>query len=69
MHLVATLRFLLKALRTSLHAAVVLTASLSLFLLFLLWSLLQLFEEPAATASHLEDATEFSTALIDRRAR
>jgi hypothetical protein len=69
MHLVATLRFLLKALRTSLHAAVVFTASLSLFLLFLLWSLLQLFEEPASTASHLEDAANISATLIDRRAR
>jgi hypothetical protein len=69
MHLVATLRFLLKALRTSLHAAVVVTASLSLFLLFLLWSLLQLFEEPATTASQLEDAANISATLIDRRAR
>ena len=55
MHLVASLRFLLRLLRTSLHAAVVVTVSLSLFLLFLLWSLLQLIEEPAA--------------LIERRAR
>jgi len=54
MHFVATLRFLLRVLRASLHAAVVVTASLSLFLLFLLWSVLQLFEEPAATASPLD---------------
>ena len=69
MHLVASLRFLLRLLRTSLHAAVVVTVSLSLFLLFLLWSLLQLVEEPAATASRLEDAANISAALIDRRAR
>ena len=69
MHFVATMRLLLRLLRTSLHAAVVVTASLSLFLLFLLWSVLQLFEEPAGTASALEDAPKISAALIDRRAR
>ena len=56
MHLLATLRFVLRMLRASLHAAVVVTVSLSLFLLFLLWSVLRLLEEPAAT-------------LIDKRAR
>lgn len=69
MHLVATLRFLLKLVRTGLHAAVVVTASLSLFLLFLLWSVLQFFEEPAATSAALEDAPKYSSALIDRQAR
>jgi cell division protein FtsX len=69
MHLVAALRFLLKFARTGLHAAVVVTASLSLFLLFLLWSLLQLVEEPAASAAQREDSAQLSPALMDRRAR
>ena len=69
MHAVATLRFLLRLLRTSLHAAVVVTASLALFLLFLLWSVLQLVEEPAAGASHAEDTPQFSAVLVDRRSR
>ena len=69
MHLLATLRFLLRMVRASLHAAVVVTLSLSLFLLLLLWSVLQLVEEPAASASPLEDAPKFSSALFDRRAR
>jgi len=69
MRLLGSLRVLLGLLRTSLHAAVVVTVSLSLFLLFLLWSLLQLVEEPAAAASRLEDAANVSAALIDRRAR
>ena len=37
------IRLTLRLLRASLHAAVVLTASLALLLLFLLWSVLQLF--------------------------
>lgn len=49
MHLVLTTqRLLLRFLRASLHATVVLTVSLTLFLLFLLWSVLQLVDEPAA---------------------
>ncbi len=39
------LRFSLRVLRTSLHAAVVFTASVALLLLFVLWSVLQLFDE------------------------
>lgn len=39
------LRLSLRALRASLHAAVVFTASLALFFLFLLWSVLQRFDE------------------------
>jgi len=46
MMLPATLRFSLRLLRAGLHAAVVFTASLAL-LLFLLWSVLQLFDENA----------------------
>jgi hypothetical protein len=38
-------RFAFSVVRGSLHAAVVLAASLALFLLFLLWSLLQLVDE------------------------
>ena len=40
-----TLRLSLRVVRTSLHAAVVFTASVALLLLFLLWSVLQLFDE------------------------
>jgi len=39
------LRFSLRLLRGGLHAAVVFTASIALLLLFLLWSVLQLFDE------------------------
>jgi len=69
MHLVASTRFLLRLLRTSLHAAVVVTASLSLFLLFLLWSVLQLLEEPATAASQADDTPQFSAVMVDRRSR
>ena len=44
------LRLSLRLLRASLHAAVVFTASVTLLLLFLLWSVLQLFDE-SETAS------------------
>jgi ABC-type maltose transport system permease subunit len=37
MHLLATPRFVLRLLRAGLHAAVLVTVSLPLFLLFLLW--------------------------------
>jgi hypothetical protein len=36
-HLLATLRSVLRLLRAGLHAAILVTVSLSLFLLFLLW--------------------------------
>jgi len=45
MMLPASVRFSLRLVRAGLHAAVVFTASLSLLLLFLLWSVLQLFDE------------------------
>ena len=47
------LRFSLRLVRAGLHAAVVLTVSLALLFLFLLWSVLQVFEEyePAARAT------------------
>ena len=47
------LRFSLPLVRAGLHAAVVLTVSLALLFLFLLWSVLQVFEEhePAARAA------------------
>jgi hypothetical protein len=38
-------RFPLRLLRASLHAAVVCAASVAVFLLFLLWSVLQLIDE------------------------
>ena len=69
MHLLFTLRLLLRFVRTSLHAAVVVTVSVTLFFLFLLWSLLQLVEEPAASAAQREDAAQLSPVLIDRRSR
>jgi hypothetical protein len=43
--LALTGRFSLRLLRASLHAAVVGLASVAVFLLFLLWSLLQLADE------------------------
>jgi hypothetical protein len=42
------MRFSLALIRTSLHAAVVLSFSVALVLLFALWSLFQLFDETAA---------------------
>ena len=47
------LRCSLPVVRAGLHAAVVLTVSLALLFLFLLWSVLQVFEErePAARAA------------------
>ena len=41
------MRFSLALIRTSLHAAVVLSFSVALVLLFALWSLFQLFDETA----------------------
>jgi hypothetical protein len=51
--LLTFLRFSLPVVRAGLHAAVVLTVSFSLLFLFLLWSVLQGFEEqePAARAA------------------
>jgi len=48
--LTTVLRLSLRLLRAGLHAAVVFTASVALLLLFLLWSVLQLFDqnEPAS---------------------
>ena len=43
-------RFTLPLVRAGLHAAVVLTVSLALLFLFLLWSVLQVFEEHEPTA-------------------
>jgi len=43
---VITLRLLFGVMRTGLHAAVVVCVAVSLFLLFLLWSVLQGFESP-----------------------
>jgi hypothetical protein len=52
------LRLSLRVLRTSLHAAVVFTASVALLLLFLLWSVLQLFDENESTSlSRSKEAT------------
>ena len=42
------MRFSLALIRTSLHAAVVLSFSVALVLLFALWSLFELFDETAA---------------------
>jgi len=52
------LRLSLRLLRASLHAAVVFTASVALLLLFLLWSVLQLFDESeTASLSRSKEAT------------
>jgi len=66
MHLLVALRFLLKCLRTSLHAAVAVSLSVALFLLFLLWSLMQLIDEreiaaAASTATPDVSAAELRT--------
>jgi hypothetical protein len=42
------MRFSVAVLRTSLHAAVVLSFSVALVLLFALWSVVELFDETAA---------------------
>jgi hypothetical protein len=47
--LLAFLRVSLRLMRAGLHAAVVLTASFALLLLFLLWSLLQVVEHEPLT--------------------
>ena len=51
MHLLVTMRLLLKCLSASLHAAVVVSLSVALFLLFLLWSVMQLADEREITSS------------------
>jgi len=52
------LRLSLRMLRAGLHAAVVFTASIALLLLFLLWSVLQLFDEnETASLSRSKEAT------------
>ena len=52
------LRLSLRVLRAGLHAAVVFTASIALLLLFLLWSVLQLFDEnETASLSRSKEAT------------
>jgi len=51
MHLLVTMRLLLKCLRASLHAAVVVSLSVALFLLFLLWSVMQLVDEREITST------------------
>ena len=54
----AALRVSLRMLRAGLHAAVVFTASIALLLLFLLWSVLQLFDEnETASLSRSKGAT------------
>jgi hypothetical protein len=57
MHLLVAPRLLLRCLRASLHAAVVVTLSITLFLFFLLWSLLQLVDEQTVGVSASEDST------------
>ena len=50
------LRCLLRLLRTGLHAALVLTASLALLLLFLLWMVLHLVDDETASAARPKQA-------------
>ena len=65
MHLLVAMRLLLKCLRTSLHAAVVLSLSVALFLLFLLWSVMQLVDEREITsAASAETPSDLSAAEL-----
>jgi hypothetical protein len=63
MHLLVALRLLLRCLRASLHAAVVVSLGVALFLLFILWSVLQIVDEREITSAHAEDTPQ---ALIDK---
>jgi hypothetical protein len=70
MHLLIALRLLFKLVRASLHAALVVSVSVALFLLFMLWSVLQLIDErEAADVAAGDTPAELSHALIDRRTR
>ena len=63
--MLVALPLLLKCLRTSLHAAVVVSLSVALFLLFLLWSVMQFVDEAAST----ETPSDLSTAELRTKYR
>ena len=70
MHLLVTMRLLLKCLSASLHAAVVVSLSVALFLLFLLWSVMQLVDERAITsAASNETPSDLSAAELRTKYR
>ena len=50
MHLLVAMRLLFRCLRASLHAAVVVSLTVALFLLFVLWSVMQLADEREITS-------------------
>ena len=55
MHLLVTLRLLLRCLRASLHAALVVSLGVALFLRFILWSVMQIVDEREVAGAHAED--------------
>ena len=70
MHLLVTMRLLLKCLRASLHAAVVVSLTVALFLLFLLWSVMQLVDEREITsAASNETPSDLSAAELRTKYR
>ena len=70
MHLLVTVRLLLKCLRASLHAAVVVSLSVALFLLFLLWSVMQFVDERETTAATSpETPSDLSSAELHTKYR
>jgi len=70
MHLLVTMRLLLKCLSASLHAAVVVSLSVALFLLFLLWSVMQLADEREITsAASSETPSDLSAAELRTKYR
>jgi hypothetical protein len=70
MHLLVTMRLLLKCLRASLHAALVVSLTVALFLLFLLWSVMQLADEREITSTASpETRSDLSTAELRTKYR
>lgn len=70
MHLLVALRLLLKCLRASLHAAVVVSLSVALFLLFLLWSVMQFVDErEIGSVAATETPSDLSTAELRTKYR
>jgi hypothetical protein len=70
MHLLVALRVLLRCVRASLHAALVVSLSVALFLLFLLWSVMQLVDEREVTSTASgERPSKLSTAELRTKYR
>ena len=70
MHLLVALRVFLRCLRASLHAALVVSLSVALFLLFLLWSVMQLVDEREITSTaSTERPSDLSAAELHTKYR